>query len=266
MSDPSAQVHSKGLKEVKRFSECVDIDVCMSIPCTDSKSCIGSQPFSVVVGAGDRARSFAIHQDFLVNESDRLAKSVHGGFREEHERKIVLDEEDPELFGYFVEFMYLARWGLGDKITMDVEYVVLARLYTLADRLQASRFQKAVFHKFNKTFPRSTEFEGQLTQYLPAQHVCELLEIVLGELPEGRKNDPLRDGVYWLASHRLKYLKGHPHYLRLCEEHPALPNIMNATYYHPDLKDCHKPLPRFKPESTFSVSSSLVDFSKDRLY
>lgn len=54
----------------------------------------------------DKSKTFLFHSELLAYESDRLAKDVKGGFDEESSRRIVLHEEDSELFGYFVEYLY----------------------------------------------------------------------------------------------------------------------------------------------------------------
>ena len=37
---------------------------------------------------------------------ERFTKSLKGDFKEAEERTIEIDDEDPELFGYFIEYVY----------------------------------------------------------------------------------------------------------------------------------------------------------------
>ena len=56
----------------------------------------------MVVGEKDSARTFLIHSQMLIKESDRLAIGVEKDFKEKEEKTITIKEEDPDLFGYFV--------------------------------------------------------------------------------------------------------------------------------------------------------------------
>ena len=82
----------------------------------------------------ENSKTFLLHSELLAHESDRLAKDVKGGFNEESNRRISLQEEDLELFGYFVEYLYRSEW-LKEQIQRDSDYIILARLYTLGERL-----------------------------------------------------------------------------------------------------------------------------------
>ena len=54
----------------------------------------------------ENQKTFVLHSELLTHESDRLAKDVKCGFGEQSTNKILLYEEDSELFAYFVEYLY----------------------------------------------------------------------------------------------------------------------------------------------------------------
>ena len=90
--------------------------------------------FSVVVGV-ETPKTFLLHTALLIGESDRLAKDIESGFEETTKKRIVLSQEDPGLFGYFVEYLYKDTWLREEQISRDTDYVVLARLYALGEGL-----------------------------------------------------------------------------------------------------------------------------------
>ena len=166
---------------------------------------------------------------------------------ESKEKRIKLEEEDPALFGFFARYLYTDSPLLDkDEIKHDTEYVVLARLYALGDRLQAQRFQAAVLKRFVQSFPDSPEFE---TSFLPVLQVCELLDIVLSELPDKKEEDRLKMFVPWHAEHRKSMLKEHPYFRRLVREHNHLPSLLSL---HTKDKFRSQPeKPREEPEQRF---------------
>ena len=60
---------------------------------------------------------------------------VKSGFHEGSSRTILLHEEDSELFGYFVEYLYREGWIAEQHVQRESDYIILARLYTLGERL-----------------------------------------------------------------------------------------------------------------------------------
>ena len=174
-----------------------------------------SSTFSVVVGEGT-SKTFLIHSALLRYESDRLAKDIDGGFKEEKSSMIVLNEEDPGLFSYFVEYLYEngSAWVNKSEIQRPEDYVIAARLYALGERLQAKNFQHAVFEKFMKDFNAQT--------HIGDQGICDLLDVVCTELPERVQEDQLRAQVFWYAAGRLDSLKNYDYFVKLLETHGEL--------------------------------------------
>jgi hypothetical protein len=202
----------------------------------------------VVVGE-ENSTTFLLHSDLLALESGRLAKAVKGGFSEESSRKILLHEEDPELFGYFVKYLYCGEWFPTEKAQRDSDYVILARLYALGERFQAYDFQRAALQKFTSSFTWQTPLSDQV--------VCDLLEIACTELPERIDEDPLRAQIFWYAASRLTQLQGYDYFLRLLEVRKELGKYLctragNSSASQPTIPSGPLPL-RFRPESIYQV-------------
>lgn len=201
----------------------------------------------MVVGK-ENSKTFQLHSELLANESDRLAKDVKGGFDEQSSKCILLEEEDPELFGYFVEYLYRREWLEKEEKTLrESDYVIIARLYALGERLQASEFQYATLRKFCRSFVVGTS--------LSAEEVCDLLEIACAELPDKINEDPLRAQIFWLAARRLTELQDYDYFLRLLEEHKDLGKYMciragDSNSTQPTKPSAPLP-PRFRPESIY---------------
>ncbi|KAL9591265.1 MAG: hypothetical protein Q9179_007897 [Wetmoreana sp. 5 TL-2023] len=205
-----------------------------------------SPVFSVVAGE-ENAKTFLLHSELLAHESDRLAMDVKNGFHEGSSTSILLHEEDSELFGYFVEYLYRGEWIAEEQVRRESDYIVLARLYTLGERLQAHKFQFATLRKFTSSFGSQTS--------LSDQSVCELLDIACTELPERIHEDPLRAQIFWYAASQLTRLQSYDFFLQLLDMHKDLGkylctragNSSNAKPTRPS-----EPLPvRFGPENIY---------------
>ena len=120
--------------------------------------------FSVVVGQ-ETPKTFLLHSELLASESDRLAKDVNGGFIEQSSRRILIHEEDSELFGYLVEYLYRTESLAADnQVLRDSDLIILARLYALGERLQAYQFQLATLRRLSPSLSDR--------RILPEQGVC----------------------------------------------------------------------------------------------
>lgn len=132
---------------------------------------------------------------------------------------------------------------LQKEITHQSEYVNLARIYSMGERLRAERFQKAVLWKFATSFSSAT---------IPDQAICELLEIVCTELPELSKENGLRDLVFWYAASKLSSLKKYNIFQKMMQEMPDLGRYIcmragNGTS-EPPRNEVKQPTSRFPAE------------------
>lgn len=62
----------------------------------------------IIVGA-DKV-SWTLHENVLCHFSEYYKKAFQGPFREAEEKEMVLEDDDPDVFGHFVDFIY--RQGL----------------------------------------------------------------------------------------------------------------------------------------------------------
>lgn len=202
----------------------------------------------MIVGK-ENPKTFQLHSELIANESDRLAKDVRGGFDEQSTKCILLDEEDPELFGFFVEYLYCRQWLEKEEELRASDYIIVARLYALGERLQAVDLQNATLRKFTVFFPPKTP--------LPEQDICDLLEIACAELPDKVHEDPLRAQIFWYAATRLSELRKHDYFLRLLELEKDLGRYLcvragNSATVQPTRTALSIPLPtRFRQESIY---------------
>ena len=195
----------------------------------------------------ENSKTFLLHSELLAYESDRLAKDVSGGFNEQSNRRILLLEEDSGLFGYFVEYLYRSEWLAHKQVERDSDYIILARLYALGERLQAHQFQLATLRKFTSSLSSRIS--------LSDQGVCDLLEVACAELPERINEDPLRAQIFWYATSQLTRLQNYDYFLQLLGMHEDLGKYLciragNSSASQPTRPS--EPLPeRFRPESIY---------------
>ncbi len=195
----------------------------------------------------ENSKTFLLHSELLAYESDRLAKDVNGGFKEQSSRRIVLHEEDSGLFGYFVEYLYRSEWLAHEQVERDSDYIILARLYALGERLQAHQFQLATLRKFTSSWGSRIS--------LSDQGVCDLLDLACAELPERINEDPLRAQIFWYATSQLTRLQKYDYFLRLLRIHEDLGKYLciragDSSVSQPTRPS--EPLPeRFRPESIY---------------
>lgn len=166
---------------------------------------LASRPIEIEVG-GQHKQTFFVHESLLCMESEMYKAELQGSgdWKEKRESKIPTEDEDPELFKSFVNYLYQDRWTSTGKDN-ESGIVHLARLYCLGDRLIAKRFQETVLFECRKIL------EGNSA--ISVEEVCSLLEIAFTELPE-RKNceDPLQECVAQLGASRLFDLQNHPRF------------------------------------------------------
>lgn len=195
----------------------------------------------------ENSKTFLLHSELLAYESERLAKDVSGGFNEQSSRRILLLEEDSGLFGYFVEYLYRNEWLAHKQVERDSDYIILARLYALGERLQAHQLQLAILRKFTSSLSSKTS--------LSDQGICDLLEVACAELPERINEDPLRAQIFWYATSQLTRLQNYDYFLRLLGIHEDLGRHLciraeNSSASQPTTPSESSP-ERFRPESIY---------------
>lgn len=143
---------------------------------------------SVVTVTVAKSRAFYLHFDLLIAESDRFFNSLTGKFKEAEEKAIELVDEDPELFGFFAEYLYRDRSILSREIQHYSEYVTLARLYAMGERLVAPKFKAYCLWRSVQSLSSDT--------FISDESVCELLRIACTEIAERAREDPMRAYIF----------------------------------------------------------------------
>ena len=193
--------------------------------------------------------TYNLHRALVCKESARLAKTFQGAFKESAEQECTLSEEDPRIFGYFVEYLYREGWLHEDKTELhQSELSTLARLYCMGDRLMAKGLQDLALRKIAVTLSRA--------QDLPDQELCDLLEIAGAEIPDTPNDDALQAQIFWYVAQRFRRLQKFSRFPQLLREHPQL--AVKLCMLAGDGGNSQPKLPnisndkRFKPESIYS--------------
>ncbi|KAK8156550.1 hypothetical protein BKA80DRAFT_345677 [Phyllosticta citrichinensis] len=119
---------------------------------------LSTRIIEVMVGIDENKKTFLIHEDLLCRESDKFNLQLRGPFKEAKTGKIPDCEEDPAHFAFFGEYLYRDGWVEKDgQIEHSSEWVLLARLYAMGERIGAKRFQDACLWKFLRHFTRDSQ-------------------------------------------------------------------------------------------------------------
>lgn len=160
-----------------------------------------------------------------------------------------MSEEDPRIFGYFVEYMYREGWLHDEKSNPhQSELSTLARLYTMGDRLMAKGLQDLALRKIALTLGRTND--------LPDQEVCDFLEVAGAEIPDTPNDNALQAQVLWYAALRLHKLQNFNRFHELLRQYPQL--AVKLCMLAGDRNNGQPKVPsisegkRFKPESIYS--------------
>lgn len=206
-----------------------------------------------------RSKTFYVHSNLLIAESEFFSKSLTGDFQEAETMAISLDIEDPDLFGFFIEYLYRDRSILSREVKHYSECVTLARLYALGERLMAPKFKAYSLWRFAQSISNRVVISGENT--------CDLLRIACTEITERTREDPMRAQIFWYAGTRITNLQklGMFHQLlcdipkmgmHLClwinQNRPAVPEKPHELQY-----------PRFAPESEYSLEHPLEEVPKE---
>ncbi|KAH7385959.1 hypothetical protein BKA66DRAFT_569275 [Pyrenochaeta sp. MPI-SDFR-AT-0127] len=146
-----------------------------------------------------KSRTFHLHADLLTAESEELLKNLTGSFKEASENAIDIESEDPDLFGFFVEYLYCNRSILSREVEHYSDYVTLARLYAMGERLMAPKFQSYAVWRFAQSLSTNTRMSDE--------SICELLRIACTEITERVREDPMRAQIFWCAGYKINTLQ-----------------------------------------------------------
>jgi hypothetical protein len=216
---------------------------------------------SVIAVTVAKSKTFHLHSSLLAAESQRFSKSLNGSFKEAEDKAIKLDDEDPDLFGFFIEYLYRDHSILSRGVQHYSEYVTLARLYALGERLVASNFQSRCLWRFTEALNSNI--------FISDESICELLNIACTDITERMKEDPMRAQIFWYGGCKIANLQKSDKFRQLLYDVPDLGRQLclwmgKAQPQKPatpnQLQD-----QRFAPESEYSLQRVLEVDLKDRL-
>lgn len=123
----------------------------------------GPHTVKLLVGPEDGHKEFIVHKALLCASSQFFERAFSGSFVEGQTQEMKLPEENPQLFRYFVDWLYMGKTyprsrlaALAAKIwTVDLFWL---KVYSLADRimcpgLQATAYSRTLYH-FCSDLPR----------------------------------------------------------------------------------------------------------------
>jgi hypothetical protein len=204
---------------------------------------------AVTVG---KSKTFHLHLYLLVAESERFSVGLTGNFKEAQDHTINIEDEDPEIFGFFVEYIYRNRSILSRKVSHYSEYVTLARLYAMGDRLIAPKFKAQCLWRFTEDLESDTTVSDDCT--------CELLNIACIEITERAEEDLMRSQIFWYAGKKIRDLQKSPAYGQLLRDEPEVGRHM-CLWMNKDIpvrapKPIELQLEKFRAESEYSSEVS----------
>lgn len=115
---------------------------------------------SITVGSEDRKRTFYVHKDQLVHKSAYFRTSLESEFLEGQTQQVLLDQDDPNVFDIFVQWIYKGDYNVQmalpeeERRTEEAWYELHARAYSLGNRLIALDFKKKIIEKLATDFER----------------------------------------------------------------------------------------------------------------
>jgi hypothetical protein len=232
--------------EKLRFSQYVFLYCISCDPVFILSRFLASPTIAVTVA---KSKTFYLHPDLLTAESERFSNSLTGRFQEAENKAIELEDEEPDLFGFFVEYLYRDCSILSREVQHYSEYVTLARLYAMAERFMAPTFQSYSLWRFAHSLGRNT--------FISDESICELLRIACMEITERVREDPMRALIFWYGGVKITNLqKSNMFRQLLCD----IPDLGKQLCLWMDQKQPKEPaMPnelqyrRFAPESEYRL-------------
>lgn len=207
-----------------------------------------SRMITVTVG---KLSTFNLHSDLLTTESERFSKNLGGDFKEANENAVRLEDEDPNLFGFFAEYLYRDCSILSHDVDHYSKFVTLARLYAMGERLMAPKFQSYALWRFSQSLGSDT--------HVSEESICELLRIACLEITERVREDPMRSQIFWYAGSKITKLQKFDMFRQLLCDIPdsgrQLCLWMSQSRPERPAKPSELQYQRFGPESEYDLQS-----------
>lgn len=106
----------------------------------------------MVVGSGISEKTFLVHKDLITKHSEYFVSALNGSWKEGHENKVFLADDDPEAFEVFFQFTYIGKiytikdgdYKQSPREDIDKEWSRLQRCWSLGEKLLAPSFKDAI--------------------------------------------------------------------------------------------------------------------------
>ncbi|KAF1985549.1 hypothetical protein K402DRAFT_378801, partial [Aulographum hederae CBS 113979] len=72
--------------------------------------------FEIVVGSGNKERTWTIHETLLCSQSKFFVKACKGDFKEAKGTRIILDDVEPPVFELFIQWLYTDTFEYRDLL------------------------------------------------------------------------------------------------------------------------------------------------------
>ena len=123
----------------------------------------------VFLQVGPEAVNFGIHKGLLCRESAYFRSCFNSTFMEAREGRVTLEDEDPEVFKRFNEWLYTGKVLYDDETYENISFAPLLDLYVFAERRLMPRLQNACIDALISKDKESPH----LPPALPVQHVWD---------------------------------------------------------------------------------------------
>ena len=131
----------------------------------------GDNPM-VQIKVGAKEKVFYVHKGLICESSPFFRAAFTGGFQE-HSGLMTLEEDDPDIFGHIVQWLYRGKLETLSKVEVDTGFdywMKLFQLYVLADKYGIRLLKNAVMDLLFQTRDRRKNKETET--HKPPQQSC----------------------------------------------------------------------------------------------
>ncbi|KAL8893906.1 MAG: hypothetical protein Q9192_004808 [Flavoplaca navasiana] len=150
------------------------------VPDTDTTTSLLSQYDNVYFGdhpmvqlkVGAEEKTFYVHKGLICESSPFFRAAFTGGFKE-NSGSITLEEDDPDIFGHIVQWLYRGKLDTLSKVEVDTGsdyWMKLFQLYVLADKYGIRLPKNAVMGLLLQTHDRRKNSKETETHRPPEQN------------------------------------------------------------------------------------------------
>ncbi|KAJ4291018.1 hypothetical protein N0V90_010214 [Kalmusia sp. IMI 367209] len=111
---------------------------------------LSGKVLTVAVGESEKKHDFVVHEELICESSEFFRKAMSGSWKESEDRVISLREDDPEIFGVYLQAVYKFKNGhiVIDNWDNHYSMVVWAQVFVLAEKLMDIGTKNIVIKEF----------------------------------------------------------------------------------------------------------------------